>query len=64
MESDYKVFISAHDSFADVLAAYNFDHITILFTNMPLQDQELCGRLGKKLGAILAATQSAKALAA
>jgi DNA-binding response OmpR family regulator len=40
-------------------AAYNFDHITILVTNMPLEDPELCGRIRDNL-AIAAESADAK----
>jgi DNA-binding response OmpR family regulator len=30
-------------------AAYNFDHITVLVTNMPVDDAELCGRIRDNL---------------
>jgi DNA-binding response OmpR family regulator len=33
-------------------AAYNFEHITLLITNMPIQDAELCGRLRDSLAIV------------
>ncbi len=40
-------------------AAYNFDHITLLITNMPLEDAELCGRIRDNI-AIAAESADAK----
>lgn len=40
-------------------AAYNFDHITLLITNMPVNDAELCGRIRDNL-AIAAESANAK----
>jgi CheY-like chemotaxis protein len=40
-------------------AAYNFDHITILINDMPLDDPDLCGRLRDSL-AIVAESADAK----
>ena len=40
-------------------AAYNFDHITLLITNMPVDDAELCGRIRDNL-AIAAESANAK----
>lgn len=40
-------------------AAYNFDHITILVTDMPVQDAELCGRIRDNI-AIAAESADAK----
>ena len=43
-------------------ASYNFDHITILITNMPVEDRELCGRIRDNL-AIVAESAEAKLIA-
>lgn len=43
-------------------AAYNFDHITILINNMPVEDQELHGRIRDNL-AIVAESADAKIVA-
>ena len=43
-------------------ASYNFDHITILITNMPVNDPELCGRIRDNL-AIVAESAEAKLVA-
>jgi DNA-binding response OmpR family regulator len=40
-------------------AAYNFDHITLLITNMPVEDADLCGRIRDNL-AIAAESADAK----
>jgi DNA-binding response OmpR family regulator len=40
-------------------AAYNFDHITLLITNMPVEDSDLCGRIRDNL-AIAAESADAK----
>lgn len=40
-------------------AAYNFEHITLLVTNMPVEDAELCGRIRDNL-AIAAESANAK----
>jgi DNA-binding response OmpR family regulator len=40
-------------------AAYNFDHITLLITNMPVEDAELCGRIRDNI-AIAAESADAK----
>lgn len=40
-------------------AAFNFDHITILIANMPIGDQELCGRIRDNV-AIVAESADAK----
>jgi len=42
--------------------AYNFDHITILVTNMPVADADLCGRIRDHL-AIAAESAEAKLMA-
>ncbi|MEI7431531.1 MAG: response regulator [Betaproteobacteria bacterium] len=42
--------------------AYNFDHITILVTNIPVKDAELCGRIRDHL-AIAAESAEAKLMA-
>lgn len=43
-------------------AAYNFDHLTILVNDMPLEDAELCGRIRDNL-AIAAESAEAKLMA-
>ena len=43
-------------------AAYNFEHITLLITNMPVDDAELCGRIRDNL-AIAAESANAKLIA-
>ena len=43
-------------------AAYNFDHLTILVNDMPLEDAELCGRIRDNL-AIAAESADAKLMA-
>lgn len=40
-------------------AAYNFEHITLLVTNMPVEDSDLCGRIRDNL-AIAAESANAK----
>ena len=40
-------------------AVYNFEHVTLLVTNMPLEDAELCGRIRDNL-AIAAESANAK----
>jgi hypothetical protein len=40
-------------------AVYNFDHITLLITNMPVEDAELCGRIRDNI-AIAAESADAK----
>jgi DNA-binding response OmpR family regulator len=40
-------------------AAYNFDHITLLITNMPVEDADLCGRIRDNI-AIAAESADAK----
>jgi CheY-like chemotaxis protein len=42
--------------------AYNFDHITVLVTNMPVDDADLCGRIRDNL-AIAAESADAKLIA-
>ena len=43
-------------------ASYNFDHITILITNMPVNDPDLCGRI-RDILAIVAESTEAKLVA-
>ncbi len=43
-------------------ASYNFDHITILITNMPVNDPDLCGRI-RDILAIVAESAEAKLVA-
>lgn len=43
-------------------AAFNFEHITILIANMPIQDAELCGRIRDNI-AIVAESADAKLMA-